>query len=1147
MTTAVTTGATSRQREAIDQHDLSMVVTAGAGTGKTYVLVEKYLSLIENQGLRPREILAMTFTDKAAAEMKERVRETIGRRILSEPDNLIWKQAAEEVIIAPIMTFHSFCAQILREFAIEAGLDPGFSIIDEGQAVSIRKDAFEQLLKKPSPGSYDALVRTLAQIEKFRLNEILSVITERSDWYTRFFEQFIENPDRYVEIWQDFLESVRKPAVTRFFADTISTQAIADLIRYYRRYEGAKDTGVAYLEQVSHYLSDLTPDVSPERLSRAAKGFLSVRPRGRIGAQKTWEKEDLERFRIAKAELTSRLENASQSFNLLMDPGSAYTRATLTFFSDLAIISGEYFSTIRELKRQASGIDFGDIISLTKQFLHENPDLVAQHIRPRIRNILVDEFQDTDPAQFDIITAIIGDISPGMNSLFIVGDPKQSIYLFRDADVTRFKEAQRKILSDCNGRLINLDMSFRSSREVIGIVNHLFGTIFASTEKPWEFGYEPIHTSTERLKCQGSVQVLLPMKAPSGGSGSESKEIEADMVADFVHRIVQTGSLQVTGRDGITRPASYGDIAILIERRTHLARYMDALSRNDTPFYVHGGIGFYSRQEIYDLYNILSFLLRPYDDAALYGVLRSPYFSLSDTTLFRVLTQPGFHRGSTLFEKLKHYLEEVPSGSIWAEEREQMQRAVNLLNEWAVKAGREPVVLFITHIIRQSGILIIYSAQEQGGQQIANLEKLVQIIRGRAEAGGYGLATLVHELTASIGAEEREGEAALDTLSQTSVNIMTVHAAKGLEFPVVILPDMGSSRDGKQSSLLTGDQPGIAGVKLPNPDNGYEIEGTPVYRALSIVQREKETAERKRLFYVAATRARDHLVFCGRQPDTFYATVEESSNRIDWVCTLLGITEEHRETGGIVRIDPGDGGDLIEVHVLVDPDQLTREWAYIRLPEIKPPANYLTRNGTREETCRIDDGSDNAPRAKIVSLSRILETDTGRGSIYEKSPGIPGCEDLQPEDVGTILHKVFSGIDPVPVLWEYGIRSETADTWLRTRYSQFLEHPILKGVTEEYCELSFVLPISNIAVEGRIDRLCRMEDGDWMVIDYKSGGCPHADLQMAVYRQAAEQLLSKPVSAFLYHIHSGETEIPDHLLYDEIVARIEQAGRVIPD
>lgn len=1137
--------ATPRQLEAISRHDVSMVVTAGAGTGKTFVLVEKYLNLVQDQGYRIRDVLALTFTDKAAAEMKERVRKTIAERLKDDPDNQVWKDAHEELVIAPVMTFHSFCAQILREFAIEAGLDPGFVILDEGQALAVEREAFETLIRKPPEEIQESLIRLLAQIEKFQVNQILTTLAKNTDAFLQFAEDLAGDPDGIINAWEIFLEQVRTPVINQFFADTDIRDAISDFIRFEEVYRNKDDRAVRYLQQVCPYLYDLTPDAPPETLHKAAEEFLKIRPTGKLGSQKIWDNDDLIRFREAKTCLIENLEKAVPFFSLYIDKDSRFTASTITFFRDLALVAGYYFDLLHMLKRQANGVDFNDLIHLTREFLQSHQDIVARHIRPRYQYILVDEFQDTDPVQFEIITAIIGELQPGTRSLFIVGDPKQSIYLFRNADVTRFKEAQTRILSDCKGNLINLDTSFRSCREVIGCVNYLFSRIFASTEKPWEFGYEPIQVCDDRKASPGSITVLLPGKAPKGSERSETKEIEAGMVADLVHQIVSCGSFQITDRDGVMRPAGYGDIAILIERRTHLTRYTTALSRKETPFYVHGGIGFYSRQEIYDIYNILSFLLRPYDSAALFGVLRSPYFSFSDPLIYHILNVPGAKRSWSLYEKLRACAERFCAGPSEIEpsaeilscspaDQELILRAARLLESWRNLAGREPVVPLVNRIIRESGILTIYGALEQGEQQAANLTKLLGIIRGRAEGGYYSLFDLVQDMMISIADEEREGEAALDTLSKTSVNIMTVHAAKGLEFPVVILPDMGSSREGKLGPILSGDHPHLYGVRIPDPDQDFDIKETPVYTALSLIQKEKESAERKRLFYVGATRARDHLVLCGKQPDKFYESVDKSNNRIDWVCTLFGITKDIAEEGGVISIDPEDGGKPIDITILTDPDQLTRMWAQEVLPPLTLPDEYASLSGTRKSGLYSDMPDEKAMiRPVPVTDIGLLGKATGHEETIHQVT-IPGGSHLLPDEIGTLLHHIFSGKDTKSVLVSYGITSPEAESFCNTLYQRFCSTPLIRDAVRSFQEVSFITYSGNFPVTGRIDRLIQDSRNEWAVIDYKSGDKTGAELQLNVYRIAAEVLTGQPVRMFLYSMKTGEFTEPRFLSDEEI-------------
>jgi ATP-dependent helicase/nuclease subunit A len=303
----------------------------------------------------------------------------------------------------------------------------------------------------------------------------------------------------------------------------------------------------------------------------------------------------------------------------------------------------------------------------------------------------------------------------------------------------------------------------------------------------------------------------------------------------------------------------------------------------------------------------------------------------------------GLPRGTTLFKRLKQYITEKSDDPTI----DALRRTENLLDCWLSYTGRIPVARLIQKILVESGMLTVYGALPMGEQHVANLEKLIRIVRNRSESGMYDLTHLVSDLTTSITAEEREGEAALDALAQTSVNIMTVHAAKGLEFPVVVLPDMGSSREGRVGTILAGDQVPLVGVKIPNPDHEYEIEETPVYKGLWLIQKEKEAAERKRLFYVGMTRARDHLILCGKNQGKRYKRIDSSNNRIDWVCTLLDISGEVIGMGGEISFDPMDGGDPVMIKVYSNPDELTREWAHAQPSVITVPKCYQDHYGKR--------------------------------------------------------------------------------------------------------------------------------------------------------------------------------------------------------
>ncbi len=1095
--------ATVRQNEAISNHDCSMVVTAGAGTGKTFVLVEKYLSLIQDKKIKCKNILTLTFTEKAASEMRERVRAGIMENQDKDPDSPVWKQAVDDIIIAPVETFHSFCRQILSEFAIEAGSIPNFVILDETQNNRIINDAFYELINEDSDKTVrEALVRLLSDIGETNLRSILKLISSHTVFFEEFFLQ-LNDDSAVIRKWQELLESVRKAPIDSFFNDPKAMSAKNDLIRFSRHYSGDKDNTSEYLSRIAPFLSDIKPDNSISELCKAAEAFLADKP-GNVGSKKVMG-EDVDHFKQARKELTSALKKIEPYFELFIDEDSPDTEYTLSFFNDLKVVADYYPELIENRKREVSGYSFEDLIVKTGKFLKENQEIVEKHIRPRYHYILVDEFQDTDPAQLEIITSITGILSPDVNSLFIVGDPKQSIYLFRDADVTKFKVAQELILSDCHGKHINLDTGFRSAPEITGFVNYIFERIFADTCKPWEFGYEPIKICEARQKSRGTIRFLIPKKSETGKT--QKKQTEALMIAGEILRLIEDKE-QVFVSDDTTRPVQYGDITILLDKRTNLEYYVNALKAEGIPYYIHSGIGFYKRPEIYDIYNLCSFLIRPFDDVSLYGVLRSPYFSFSDILLHKIVTQKS--AAHTLYDKLKKYSDNTPDETDF----EKINRAVRLLKRWRYLSGRVPVVELLTTIIRESSILVVYNALSEGLGSIANLSKFVDIVRKRSEEASYELFDLVNDISDSIAEDERQGEALVEALSKTSVNIMTVHASKGLEFPVVILPDIGNSKRKNMDTALIGDSTVSVGVRIPCPENNFEVKPTPVHKAISFIQKEKEEAEMKRLLYVGITRARDHLILSGDEPKEYFTSLSDGKSRMDWLLTALDITDTTVNTGKI-RITP-DNQTPVDISIIREGYRSDHE--LINEKPIILKEEYKSRSGefaplSEEVTEKIT----------IHSLSRLLaKAEISRQPSNESPFIIPGCEELLPEETGTLIHMILAGMDPHIALFEYGISDRKAEEFCSDIYNRFMNDPHMQSVTEDHCEVSFITEIGDIVISGRIDRLFKRPDGSYVIVDYKTGDIGSAHLQLAIYQHAAEKLTNATVESFIYRVRSGD-------------------------
>jgi len=1125
--------ATERQGEAITLHDRSMVVTAGAGTGKTYVLVQKYIDLLKTQGVSVPQILALTFTDKAAAEMKERIRSEILKETGPQ-----WERAAEDFMIAPVQTFHSFCAQVLREFPIEAGLEPGFAVLDEQQTSRIHRAAFEDLIHTRQEEPVNAaLVHVLSITDQSNLKTMLSAMYGKREPYEEFFAALRSDESQVLAVWEREVSAFRDAEIAALQRDPSFVSSLRDLLRFASVYETVNDRAAIFLQEIRPFLSQLAAPANPQEFCTAALEIAGRKP-GNIGSKKNWIGNNLDDFKRARKNLMEILERKHSLFRMTMNPADPVIAGSVRFLRDLALVFSRYMELAGHGKALAGGLDFSDLIHHARTLFTEQRSLVATHFMPRFRYILVDEFQDTDPAQFDIIRAIVGTPTPATDCLFIVGDPKQSIYLFRDADVTRFKEAQEIITSSCNGRVVDLDTSFRSTKEVIGFANVIFSRLLASAEKPWEFGYAPVKISESRASHTGSVELLLP---PRGSDAAGTKRNEADMIARRIHSIVHAAPLTVYSElpdhTFSERPARYGDIAILLEQRTNLPQYLSALSSYGIPFYVHGGTGFYHRQEVYDLAGILSFLEHRHDNVSLAGILRSPYFGLADTELFALAQE----NGRTLWEKLGTYAGRTGPGPA--------SRAFALLRSWQQYAGRSGLVALLRRILSESGIYTVYAALPAGEQILANIEKLVAMARAREESGNYALSDFTADLRMAMDEDEREGEAPLDTLAENAVNIMTVHAAKGLEFPVVFVPDMGMSFREKYPPIMIGDNPLMVGVKVPNPADHFALTESAVLLTLREQQRQKERAEKKRLLYVALTRARDHLFMSGTAPEDAGLSFDLCRSRIEWIFSALGVTGNAIGAGGLVLELP-DGAGTIRLAIVSDPETIPAETGRVEPSLIVVPEECAGRSGTRAAPVYAT----GPERVKVRSVSEIenerkgkgpalvyvtgpesgLDSEagkTGNGTVPAREPVVskylPGVEGTKK---GTIIHEVLRGRDATTVLREYGEYSEEHLRQLEEIVTRFFSSDLMKRVKQSYCEVPFVVTFEGEPVTGKIDRLCELDDGSWIVIDYKSEAsadyvslAEEYALSMAVYCEAGRQLSpGKSVKGAIYFTETGE-------------------------
>ncbi len=798
-----------RQKLALD-HSRSHCIIAGAGTGKTQVLVEKYVDLLEKvEGLHVSNILALTFTQKAASEMKERIRDSLAERSQKR-----WKDIRDEFIWADISTFHSFCTGVLRQFPTETGIEPNFIVLEEFESKQLLEEALESCIHSADPTTGEAVSRLLRDSDIGHVRNCIRELYNKRIFAEEHFKKLDLDDDAIIEDWRSHFEAPQEELSANFRADINVSSAISDLKLLASMYKGDKDSGMIYLRNIEAYLLDLETAESSKAIFSAIVGLFSIKGNRRMGSAKNWDKSDLELLRTSYSELLSFFD-LNKSLLDLNEDDKSFMRYTIGFLRDLRTVFHGFIEAADELKRHRGAIDFSDMLFATYRLFKDRKDIVLSHFHNKYRYILVDEFQDTDSIQCMIIWMILGDLSNKSERLFVVGDPKQSIYMFRDADVTLFKEAQNIIEKGLEGRITPLDINFRSSPEIIRFVNYLFSGLFAESSKPWEFGYDPIVVSDGRKKDSGSVELLL---AHSAAEKQQGPKIEAEIVARRVQSLIEIEKKPIYWNEcgkRLSRPrsAQYSDVAILLQRRTNLRFIEWAFQRYGIPYHVYGGLGFFEQQEIIDIFNLLRFLDNELDDVALYGILRSPYFGVPDTQLYRIMKSSG----GSLWWRFQQYSRQLEDPNI--------NQAAQLLDEWLELSQRVPITDLLRRIVRDSGIYAVYGGLDGGDRLVANLEKFLQIASSTQAHGFAPLSRFVEELKILIDEAPMEGEAQVDMETGNAVKIMTVHASKGLEFPIVVIPDMGGKGRDDHHRLMVDETYGI-GLKVPDPASNYELRDT---------------------------------------------------------------------------------------------------------------------------------------------------------------------------------------------------------------------------------------------------------------------------------------------------------------------------------
>ncbi len=899
------------------------MVTAGPGAGKTLILSDRFcFILLTDDGVTLPEILTLTFTEKAAEEMKSRIYEKIGRiekelPALGGQDNWLQsriKEARETFHKNRISTIHSFCASLLREHPVESGIDPGFSVIHGANQRKTLEEAIEAGVSRIWQQNHDHLFSLMQSFEnRRRLLRAIGHVIEHPLNFERVrgcSERLFRIRGWQGQVFREYCRIIKDESLIPYLEglrqlerrNTHLDEVLSLLEKWYEVDRSSKDFGV--------------PDLfrSLRQISEGRKGKTMPRLSVKEGLKEISYTDLVETF---YPDIFSSL-SADRIFE-----------DQLRSFLKVAQVCLDHYE--RE-KMKINALDFADLETLSHSFLTDlfecNDQQGLKRVQGQFKYIMVDEFQDTNRVQWEIIQMLCSErgrnrekrLQPG--KLFVVGDKRQAIYRFRGGDVTVFEHATQRILQsnprtpapmfweipaiDARLRAIearypelhkkqtatfeNLS-NFEKQKILMGDI--YFPHNFRADSRPIEF----INTTFDRIFSNRGAEELHEYETaprviamPEDGDECASKklgsatcylirdslarkdrvEAEATLVAEILESLLGRHGKEtfeyeqyVEIRERIER--NQLAVGILFSSFTHLKTFENVLREAGIPFKVHRGRGFYRSNEVMEIVQLLHYLCDERQHISLLAALRSPIFGFTDSEIFDLFCgkEPSLER-------------------FLSSENTHAKSVGEQIQSWRLLSNRLTLSELIRVIISDRGLTAAYSVHPNGMQKLANIEKLMEICRDfQAEGNGFMPEFVEHCLVIAEEGEE-EGEALIISPGESPICLMTIHAAKGLEFPMVILPDLNRLPPtkvplGKPIRLYHSEEgkPGewnqeegeIPLWPVEIPEMGYRKTYSPLGYLLFRRNRLEDMAENRRVFYVGCTRCMNHLVLIGHKDE----------------------------------------------------------------------------------------------------------------------------------------------------------------------------------------------------------------------------------------------------------------------------------------
>jgi ATP-dependent helicase/nuclease subunit A len=1049
-------------------------VSAGAGTGKTAVLVERFVRAVCDRGLDVDSILVITYTRRAAGELRTRIRAALAERGRQD--------LARELDGAWISTIHGFCLRLLKAYPFAAGLDPRFRELDDAQGAVIRGEAFRTALEGFCRDGDPDRLRLLATYGADALRRMLTGVYET-------------------------LRSAGRP---------LSLEVAA---------RSGLDGPVEELREAARCLVD-DPAATDNQRS-AATQLLALLERDRRPDRLL----ELSGFR-ASGERAATYEEARRAVEqAALDEAAARDRALLQELLE------RFEASYAEAKARESALDFEDLQLHARDLLRDNEE-IRERERHRFRSIMVDEFQDTNRLQCELVDLLRAPES----EMFFVGDEFQSIYGFRHADVAVFRERRAAA-----AQLLPLTLNYRSRPEVLAAVNELFGSHFGDEFQPLAAAAEfpdPVFGHP--------VELLVTDKSSYADSGVHWRRAEARAVARRVRELVDTGA------------ATAGEIVLLFAAGTDAEWYEDELRKAGLPTYRATGKGYFGQQQVVDLLSYLRLLHNRYDDTALLTVLASPFVGISNDGLALVRRSASKR---PLFAGIEHSLPpalDERDTRLLRAFRQRFDRLSDAMSRLSLERLCERVVT-------EHDYDLAVLAQWDGRRRYANMRKLARLARSYEELRGPDVEGFVRFVAEQEAVGARELEAVAEEEGADAVRLLTIHAAKGLEFKVVIVADAGRDKAPPSPDEILALADGRFGFRVADPVT-TKRRGAFDYDDVRETRRVEEEAEKLRLYYVAMTRAKERLIVSGSIDRERKA---DASTPIGWVLGRLDADDELASGGGgPVEIERSGARLLVRV------DRYDAQaWAAAAAPAqpTEPEPGQLELFAALEEAAAAAAAPVLPPlvapaepplhrvrRLSFTALSTFEQCSYKYYALYvsgmkerrpEHRPDERGGEGgLRGTEIGDAVHRLLEQVDlhaPAPP------DLEQVRVWYPTVSEEELER--VRGYVASYCdselarrvaacepvdkERHFTFEHDGVLLHGFLDVLHVGADRA-LVVDYKTNLLGEATPEAIVEADYHLQRLVYALACFRAGV--DEVEVVYHFLErpDAVVSTTFERGRI---